>query len=68
MRNSAYAIPFFCLTINKKYDIIKGDIYIIIIIFNNDDIKRGVTPSLCLRNITCILIYILLYVVHFNKK
>ena len=29
MRNSAYAIPFFCLTINKKYDIIKGDIYYI---------------------------------------
>ena len=35
-----YTTLLFCLTINKKYDIIKGDIYIIIYIIYNNYTKR----------------------------
>ena len=35
-----YTTLFFYLTINKKYDIIKGDIYIIIYIIYNNYNKR----------------------------
>lgn len=35
-----YTTLLFCLTINKKYDIIKGDIYIIIYIIYNNYNKR----------------------------
>ena len=35
-----YTTLLFCLTINKKYDIIKGNIYIIIYIIYNNYTKR----------------------------